>query len=103
MEPNERARKNIDSRLASDRSSRLRSIFDRSIMPKNYADMTAKVVELLDKNPGQAVKELAQQLRTNRTFLAGYLKAMEAQASVRSKKIGPARVYFVNNLGVGSP
>ena len=68
-----------------------------------HACMTAKVIELLDKNPGQAVKELAQQLKINRTFLAGYLKAMEAQGSVRSKKIGPARVYFVNDLGGGAP
>jgi predicted transcriptional regulator len=71
-------------------------------LPKNYEDITARVIELLDKNPGQAVKELAQQLKVNRTFLAGYLKAMEAQGSVRSKEIGPARVYFMNDLGGGS-
>jgi len=30
----------------------------------------------------------------NRIFLAGYLKALENQGYVKSKKIGPAKVYF---------
>jgi DNA-binding transcriptional regulator YhcF (GntR family) len=34
------------------------------------------------------VKQLAQQLNVNRTFLAGYLKALENQGYVKSKKIG---------------
>ena len=67
-------------------------------MPKNYRDIAAEVIELLEENPAQTIKQMAEQLKVNRTFLAGYLKAMEAQGSVRSKDIGPARVYFVNNL-----
>jgi len=43
---------------------------------------------------GQPVKELAKKLNVNRTFLAGYLKALENQGYVKSKKIGPAKVYF---------
>ena len=66
-------------------------------MPKDYGDITSKIIELLEKNPGQTIKELAKQLKLNRSFLSGYLKAMEVQSSVRSKEIGPARVYFVND------
>lgn len=72
-------------------------------MPKNYQDIAAEVIELLEENPAQTIKQMAEQLKVNRTFLAGYLKAMEAQGSVKSKEIGPARVYFVNNLRGESP
>jgi len=53
---------------------------------------------LLEKDPGQTVKQLAEQLGVNRTFLAGYLKALENQGCIRSKKIGPAKVYFSNKV-----
>jgi len=64
-------------------------------MPKN-PNLTDKIIELLEKEPGQAVKEMAEYLRINRTFLAGYLRALENQGYVKSRKIGPARVYFNN-------
>jgi predicted ArsR family transcriptional regulator len=60
----------------------------------NYGDLTAKIVELLEKDPGQAVKDLAKKLGVNRTFFAGYLKALENQGYVKSKRIRPAKVYF---------
>ena len=72
-------------------------------MPSDTRDITTEVIQLLDGNPGQTIKELAKQLKVNRTFLAGYLKALEVQGSVRSKAIGPARVYFVNDLRGESP
>ena len=62
-------------------------------MAKNHG-LTDKIVELLDKDPGQSVKEMARQLEVNRTFLSGYLRAMEDQDFIKSKKIGPAKVYF---------
>ncbi len=65
-------------------------------MPKKYEDLTAKIVELLKNDPGYSVKDLAKKLEVNRTFLAGYLKALENQGYVRSKRIGPAKVYFNN-------
>jgi len=55
-----------------------------------------KIVELLKAQPGQAVKEIAKQMDVNRTFLSGYLSALEDQGYVRSRKIGPAKVYFNN-------
>jgi len=66
-------------------------------------DIASQVIELLNKDPGQTVKALAKQLKVNRTFLAGYLKALESQGPVRSKEIGPARVYFANDSRGKSP
>jgi len=63
-------------------------------MSKNYDSLTPKLMQLLEKDPGQTVKQLSEQLHVNRTFLAGYLKALENQGFVKSKSIGPAKVYF---------
>ena len=63
-------------------------------MVKNYKGLTAKIIKLLEEDPGQPVKDLARKLGVNRTYLAGYLKALEDQGYVKSKRIGPARVYF---------
>jgi predicted transcriptional regulator len=63
-------------------------------MLKEYADLTDRILKLLEKDPGQPVQELAKELKINRTFLAGYLKALENQGYVKSKRIGPAKVYF---------
>ena len=66
-------------------------------MPKDYGNLRRKVIKLLDENPGQAIKELAKQLKVNRSFLAGYLMALEEQGFIKSKRIGPAKVYFNTN------
>lgn len=63
-------------------------------MSKSQDKLTPKLIELLEKDPGQTVKQLAEQLGVNRTFLAGYLLALENEGKVKSKKIGPAKVYF---------
>ncbi|MBS7635811.1 winged helix-turn-helix transcriptional regulator [Candidatus Bathyarchaeota archaeon] len=67
-------------------------------MSKNRNELIIKLIELLEKDPGQTVKQLAKQLNVNRTFLSGYLEALEFEGYVRSKKIGPAKVYFKENL-----
>ncbi|MFP3131267.1 MAG: winged helix-turn-helix domain-containing protein [Nitrososphaeria archaeon] len=67
-------------------------------MSKEYADLTDRMLRLLEKNSGQPVQELARKLKINKTFLAGYLKTLENQGYVKSKKIGPAKVYFSKNL-----
>jgi hypothetical protein len=36
-----------------------------------------------------------------KTFLIDYFKALENQGCVRSKKIRPAKVYFINRLPEG--
>ena len=63
-------------------------------MTRKHGDLTTKIIKLLENDPGQVVKELAKKLGVNRTFLAGYLKALENQGHVKSKRIGPAKVYF---------
>lgn len=63
-------------------------------MVRNYIELTDQIIKLLEEDPGQSVKELAKKLGINRTFLAGYLKALENQGYLKSKKIGPAKVYF---------
>jgi predicted transcriptional regulator len=63
-------------------------------MLKEYADLTDRILKPLEKDPGQPVQELAKELKINKTFLAGYLKALENQGYVKSKRIGPAKVYF---------
>ena len=72
-------------------------------MVKNYKGLTVKIIKLLEEDPGQSVKDLARMLGVNRTYLAGYLKALEDQGYVKSKRIGPARVYFnVEQVGEGA-
>lgn len=66
-------------------------------MPKKYEKLTAKIIKLLD-DPGQPIKDLAKKLGVNRTFLAGYLKALENQGYVKSRRIGPTKVYFKSNI-----
>ena len=69
-----------------------------NVMAKEYEGLTAKITKLLENDPGQPVKDLAKKLGVNRTFLAGYLKALENQGYVKSKRIGPAKVYFNSGL-----
>jgi len=52
------------------------------------------IKDFLVEMPGQSVKELSIKLKVNRTFLSGYLKAMEDEGDVESRKVGPARVYY---------
>jgi predicted ArsR family transcriptional regulator len=69
------------------------SIFwDRKVVKAQK--LTTKIVELLKRQHGQSVKEIAKQMDVNRTFLSGYLSALEEHGYVKSRKIGPAKVYF---------
>lgn len=67
------------------------------ITKKEQAALKTRIIELLEEDSGQPVKVLAEKLGVNRTFLAGYLKALEDQGYIKSKKIGPARAYFNTN------
>ena len=66
-------------------------------MSKGHS-LADKIVGLLEEDPGQSVKEIANQLDVNRTFLSGYLKALEDQGYIKSKRIGPAKVYFKKRM-----
>ncbi|MCS7135248.1 MAG: winged helix-turn-helix transcriptional regulator [Nitrososphaerota archaeon] len=58
------------------------------------SNLTKRIIKLLEKDPGQQIQQLARELKVNRTFLAGYLLALENEGKVKSKKIGPAKIYF---------
>jgi len=70
----------------------------KSKMEKEYKGLIAKIIKLLEDDPGQPIKDMAKKLNVNRTFLAGYLKALEDQGYIKSKRIGHAKVYFKENV-----
>lgn len=57
-------------------------------------DLHEKIIKLLEQTPGQAIKEISIKLNLNRTFLAGYLQALEDVNYVVSRKVGPARIFM---------
>jgi len=68
-------------------------------MPKNYDSLTPRLMQLLEQDFGQTVKQLTEQLDVNRTFLAGYLKALENQGYVKSKNIALPKFILTNLRG----
>jgi predicted transcriptional regulator len=60
-------------------------------MAKKCAVLTDKI-KLLENDLGQQIQELARELKINRTFLVGYLKALENDNHIKSKK-GVAKMY----------
>ena len=62
------------------------------------SNLTERIIRLLEKDPGQQIQQLARELKMNRTFLAGYLSALENEGKVKSKKIRPAKVYFKGDI-----
>ncbi|MGC9086542.1 MAG: MarR family transcriptional regulator [Thermoproteota archaeon] len=57
-----------------------------------------KVKDILSKTPGLSIKEIAKSLKVSRQYMAGFLKALEEKGDVRSRKVGPARIYFNNEV-----
>ena len=64
-------------------------------------NLTSTVKEVLAKEPGLSVKELAERLKTNRQFMAGVLKALEEHGEVSCRQVGPARIYYAANASKG--
>jgi predicted transcriptional regulator len=62
----------------------------------NLTNLTEKMIKLLKKDPRQHTQRLAMKLNVSKTFLSGYFLALKKQEYVRSKKIGPAKVYFIH-------
>jgi predicted transcriptional regulator len=60
-------------------------------------DFTYMIKEILAKEPGLSVKDLAGRLKTNRQFMAGVLRVLEEQGKVTFRQVGPARIYFPNS------
>jgi len=67
-------------------------------MKEERFDFKNKIIKLLQENPRQPIKELTEKLNVNRTFLAGYLKALEDQGYVKLKRVETAKVYFKEAL-----
>ncbi|MEM2144702.1 MAG: HTH domain-containing protein [Candidatus Jordarchaeaceae archaeon] len=67
-------------------------------MVKRHEEQTAQIIKLLGNDTRQPGKNLANKLGVNRTFLASYLKALESQGYVKSKKIGLANVCFKGDV-----
>lgn len=53
----------------------------------------------LSKEPGLTVKDLAGRLEINRQFMAGFLAALEERGEVTCRRVGPARIYFLEPDG----
>jgi predicted transcriptional regulator len=64
------------------------------------ASLSKKVKKILSKNPGLSIKEIAKAVDVNRQFMAGFLTAMEENGDVCSRKVGPAKIYFNNEVKV---
>ena len=53
-----------------------------------YKGLTSEIIKLLTNNSGQSVKFLAKKPDIDETFFASYLKALEHEGYVKSKRIG---------------
>jgi len=60
--------------------------------------LSQKVRKLLSETHGLSVKEIAKASQVNRQFMAGFLLAMEERGDIYSRKVGPARIYFNNEV-----
>ena len=54
-----------------------------------------QIKQILTKEPGLSVKDLASRLGLNRQFMAGFLSALEERGEVYHRQVGPARIYFL--------
>jgi predicted transcriptional regulator len=63
--------------------------------------LSNKVKDMLSKTPGLSIKEIARASKVSRQFMAGFLKALEEKGDVYSRKVGPARIYFNNEVRHG--
>jgi len=57
-------------------------------------DFAGQMKEILNREPGLSVKELAERLKTNRQYMAGILKVLEERGEVTYRQVGPARIYY---------
>lgn len=64
-------------------------------------ELSGKVKNILSKTPGLTIKEVAKASKVSRQFMAGFLKALEEKGDVYSRKVGPAKIYFNNEVKSG--
>jgi Mn-dependent DtxR family transcriptional regulator len=63
-------------------------------MTGEHRDTTAKIIKLLESDFEQTIKDPADELGASRAFSAGYLRALENQGYVESKRIRFVNTYF---------
>jgi Mn-dependent DtxR family transcriptional regulator len=63
-------------------------------MTGEHRDTTAKIIKLLEIDFEQTIKDSAEKLGANRAFSVGYLRALENQSYVESKRMGFVNTYF---------
>ena len=61
-------------------------------------NLSTMVKGILSETPGLTIKEIAKASKVSRQFMAGFLKALEEKGDVYSRKVGPARIYFNNEV-----
>jgi len=61
--------------------------------------IATEVFDILRQEPGQSIREVASRLHLNRSYVAGYLDALESLGYIKSKRIGPAKAYFMKKRG----
>ena len=66
-------------------------------------DFAGQVKDILGKEPGLSIKELAEKLNTNRQYMAGILRVLEERGEVTYRQVGPARIYYVGSAGHKEP
>ena len=66
-----------------------------SLMETKKTNFSEQIKEALIREPGLTVKDLAERLKTNRQFMAGFLSALQEKGEVYHRQVGPARTYFV--------
>jgi len=67
-------------------------------IPKDFRDLTERILCLLESDHFQSIEQLSIELKIHRTWLAGYLAALENQGIIGFKRIGRAKVYFQPEL-----
>lgn len=62
------------------------------------SDLSDRVKSALKEQQGLSIKDLSEKLKVNRQFMAGVLAVLEESGDVSSRKVGPARIYFVSKI-----
>ena len=69
-------------------------------METKKTDISKQVKETLSRELGLTLKDLADRLKTNRRFMAGFLSALEDNGEIRRRQVGAVGTYFVQDRKV---
>lgn len=70
-------------------------------MNKESGQIKDSIIEILNQNrSGLGISEISKRINVYRATVSKYLIALEHQGTVFSKKVGPARIYFLAQSNV---